>query len=188
MGKYLVLSWKTFRSRSSSPEASGYSFEGGIIGWSRETMEREISFCSGRCIFVSVDIPRLPFCKRLHTLGSGIAPGVCTWTIFCTNLIAHIRTPIGALSHLLSISDLIEAISFHTGTSCGFAILERTHVRQSSLRVYIVLFVYSRIVAMAVYDGRGRINVHVMKDQRVYTCGSLNDTFHHPSIFPRHLQ
>ena len=36
----------------------------------------------------------------VRTLGSAIAPGVCTWTTFWTNLIQHILTSVGAASHL----------------------------------------------------------------------------------------
>ena len=51
-----------------------------------------------------------PLASISRTLGSAIIPGVCTCTIFCTNLMAHMRTPIAAVSHLLRMFDLIEAI------------------------------------------------------------------------------
>lgn len=71
--------------------------------------------------------------RSSHTRGSTTA-GVCTWTTFCTNLMQHILTPTGAVSHLFNMFDLIAAILFQVGMSLGFAILAgRKNMRHDSL-------------------------------------------------------
>ena len=51
--------------------------------------------------------------QRRLTRGSEMMPGVWTCTTRWTNLIQHTRTPIGAVSHLLRMLDLIAAMSAH---------------------------------------------------------------------------
>lgn len=67
-----------------------------------------------------------------RTLGSNM-PGVCTCTTFCTNLMQHILTPAGAVSHLLRMFILMAAIKFQVGISLGLAILgTQCNVRHNS--------------------------------------------------------
>ena len=84
--------------------------------------ERDLVVLGSLYTWISRHSTFLLYCKS-RTLGSGITPGVCTWMIFCTNLMQHMRTPAGPVSHLLSIFDFIHAIWFQIGTSCGFATL-----------------------------------------------------------------
>lgn len=55
-------------------------------------------------------------------------PGVKTWTTFWTNLMQHIRTPVGALSILLRMLDFIAVIVSQTLPSSGREMLETPFV------------------------------------------------------------
>ena len=105
----------------------------------------ETSFWSGRCSIALTEGSLQGAAEMSRTLGSAMTPGVCTWTTLCTNLMQHTRTPVAAVSHLFNIFDLIEAIWFQTGTSCGFAIL-REKARKTAFfsttvsRIYVWLY------------------------------------------------
>lgn len=110
-----LFSCKTPSIRSRSPVASASMALTLSTEWSRGTMFKEMSSGSPRYRAVSVVFifSSLGGGQGIPTLGSGLMLGVWARITRCANLIQHMRSVNGAVSHNPSTLALIAVIVFH---------------------------------------------------------------------------